>query len=359
VTVGGLARPALETPLRPGAPRRLSAWLRSHEEGLWRWSARLAAYLPLAALAFTVTVLAIKAWPAMRVNGWSFISRSGWNPGGGGYAGTVTTHGVLHPANSDFGAWPLIAGTLQTSAIAVVLALPVSVGAAFALTQGLPRWLSRPLAFSIEALAGIPSVIIGLWGALTLGPYLAHDVYPVIADHMPDVPVLSYFRNPVGQGDGLLTSGIVLALMIVPIIAATTRDLFEQVPFLPKEGAESLGMTDWEVARRVTVPWVRSGIIGATVLGLGRALGETIAVAMISGSALGAVSPNIYGTMTTIAATIVNELDSAGTDATGFFTSTLAEAALILAVISIAVNLAARIVVQRSGRLSAPVGRGV
>ncbi len=147
----------------------------------------------------------------------------------------------------------------------------------------MPKWISRPLGFTIEILAGIPSVVIGLWGILTFGPWLAKHVYPVIANNMPDVPVLRYFRSPVGTGEGLLSAGIVLALMIVPIIASTTRDLFLQVPPLPKEGASALGMTDWEVANKVTLPWVRSGIIGATVLGLGRALGETIAIAMIGG----------------------------------------------------------------------------
>ncbi len=174
---------------------------------------------------------------------------------------------------------------------------------------------------------------------------------------MPDVPILRYFRNPVGTGEGLLTSGLVLAIMIIPIITSTARDLFFQVPPLPKEGAEALGMTDFEVARKVTLPWVRSGIIGATVLGLGRALGETIAIAMISGSIL-KVASNIYGPMTTIAATIVDQLDSAQTDATGFAVATLAEAALVLAVISVVVNSLARVIVNRSGKLGPPLGRG-
>jgi len=139
---------------------------------------------------------------------------------------------------SSFGAWPLILGTIQTSAVAVVIALPISIGAAFALTERLPRWVSQPLGFAVELLAGFPSVIIGLWGILTFGPFLARHVYPHIADHMPDVPVLRYFRNPVGHGEGLLTAGIVLALMIVPIITATTRDLFGQIPPCPRRAAK-------------------------------------------------------------------------------------------------------------------------
>jgi phosphate transport system permease protein len=145
--------------------------------------------------------------------------------------------------------------------------------------------------------------------------------------------------------------------MIVPIIASTTRDLFLQVPALPKEGADALGMTQWEVARKVSIPWVRSGIIGATVLGLGRALGETIAVALIGGSALH-LADNAYLPFGTIASTILEQLDSALSDATGFAVATLAELALVLAVISVGVNLAARLIISRSGRLGPPVGRG-
>ena len=152
-----------------------------------------------------------------------------------------------------------------------------------------------------------------------------------------------------------MSAGIVLALMIVPIIASTTRDLFQQVPPLPKEGASALGMTDWEVANKVTLPWVRSGIIGATVLGLGRALGETIAVAMIGGAVLH-IPPTAYLPFTTVAATILTQLDGALTDGTGFAVATLAELALVLAVISVGVNLLARLIINRTSRTGAPVG---
>ncbi|HVB52551.1 MAG TPA: phosphate ABC transporter permease subunit PstC [Acidimicrobiales bacterium] len=342
---------------RTSGLRRVGRLLRGSEENLWRWSTRVASLIPLVGLVFVLTVLAIKAFPAIKVNGAGFLSRSTWSPGST-YGAPIRTDGVLHPVGSSYGAWPLIAGTLQTSVIALIVALPISLGTAFALTERLPQWLSRPLSFFVEILAGIPSVIIGLWGVLTLGPFLADHVYPFISNNTPNVPVLRYFKGNVGYGEGLLTSGLVLGLMIVPIIASTARDLFMQVPPLPKEGAEALGMTEAEVARRVTIPWVRSGLIGATVLGLGRALGETIAVAMISGSILGTVSPNVYGTMTTIAATIVSQLDSAATDGTGFAVATLAEAGLVLAVISVVVNVLARVIVNRTSRHVAPVGRG-
>ena len=195
--------------------RHVVSFGRSNEPLAWKWSGWAAAAVPLLALTFTLIVLLVKAWPSIRVNGGFFVTGTAWKPGNT-YGATVHTHGVAHPLGSSYGAWPLIVGTLQTSGIAVFLALPISLGAAFALTEQLPSWLSRPLAFAVEILAGVPSVIIGLWGVLTLGPYLAQHVYPVIADHMPDVPVLRYFRNPVGHGEGLATSGIVLALMIIP-----------------------------------------------------------------------------------------------------------------------------------------------
>jgi phosphate transport system permease protein len=353
--VGGPAGQLPATPQaarRTGPVRRAAEAIRGHEETGWR----IAVLVPLAALVFAITVLAIKAYPAIKYNGFGFLTRRTWNAGGSSaYAQPVYTNGVEHPASVSYGAWALIVGTVQTSFIAVLLALPISIGAAFALTERLPRWIARPLGFAVELLAGIPSVIFGLWGILTLGPFLAKHVYPIVADHMPDVPVLRYFRQPVGSGEGLLTAGIVLALMIVPIITATTRDLFLQVPPLPKEGATALGMTDSEVARRVTLPWVRSGIIGATVLGLGRALGETIAVAMISGSII-TIASNVYSPMTTIAATIVSQLDGAETDGTGFAVATLAEVALVLAVISVVVNITARIIITHTSRLGAPLG---
>ncbi len=338
-------------------PRRAADWARTNEEHAWRWSARVAVVLPLAALVFAVAILAHKAWPAIRVNGWSFLYGKNWTYGSA-YGQTVTTNGVAHPQGAEFGAWPIILGTIQSSIIAIVVAVPLSIGAAFALTERLPGWISRPLGFAIEILAGIPSVVIGLWGLLTFGPWLASHIYPTlasIAGHLPDVWPFNYFRSPVGTGQGLLTAGLVLGMMIIPIIASTTRDLFLQVPPLPKEGGEALGMTNWEVANRITLPWVRSGIIGASVLGLGRALGETIAVALVGGASLH-IAPNIYQPFGTIAATILTQLEGALTDGTGFAVATLAELALVLAVISVAVNLVARWIVSRTSRVGAPVG---
>ena len=217
--------------------------------------------------------LAVKAFPAIKYNGVGFLFRDTWRPGNT-YANPVKTNGVLHPLGASYGAWPLIVGTVESSAIAVAFAVPISVVAALAVVEKLPRRLSNAFGLFLEVLAGIPSVVFGLWGFVTFGPIIAHDVAPLFADHLPDVPVLDFFRGDTGSGEGLLTASLVLAIMIVPIVAATTRDLLRQVPRLPKEGALALGMNDWEVARKVSLPWVRAGIIGASVLGLARALGR-------------------------------------------------------------------------------------
>lgn len=316
------------------------------------------AVVPLLALVFVLATLLLEALPAVRVNGLHFFTATEWNPGNT-YGDAVVTRGVRHPVGAYYGALPLIVGTLATSAIALVIAVPVSIGAALVIVERLPKRLASAIGMVLELLAGIPSVIVGLWGAMTFGPFIAHYVAPVIARNAPDVPVLSYLRGNTGNGEGLLVSGLVLAVMVIPIIASTTRDLIRQVPVLPREGAVALGMTDWECARRVTLPWVSSGIVGAVVLGLGRALGETMAVAMVSGAVLGAIPANIYATMTTIAATVVSQLDSAMTDFTDFAVKTLAEVSLVLMVITLLTNVAARAMVRRVSGTALPVGRGV
>lgn len=342
-----------------GPPATGGGWrARLSGERLIRPGLGALALVPLVALVLLVFALVVKAWPAIRYNGLGFFVHSQWRPGSF-YANPVTTNGVTHPVAVSYGALPLITGTLEASLVAMVLAVPVGIATALIVVEKLPPRLSSSIGFCLEVLAGVPSVVYGLWGALTLGPFLAHHVSPIVADHMPDVPVLNFFRGSTGSGEGLFTSGVVLAIMILPIIAATTRDLVRQVPRQTVEGAVALGMTDSEATRAVTLPWVRSGVIGASILGLGRALGETMAIAMVSGTVLGANARNFYDTMTTIAATIVSQLDSAFTDGTGFAVETMAELALILLVITLVVNVLARLLVRRVSGAALPVGRGV
>jgi phosphate transport system permease protein len=318
----------------------------------------LAALAPLVALVLVTVALFHQADPVLSFNGLGFFSHVAWRPGNF-YANPVSTGGVSHPPGASYGALPLILGTLESSAIALVLAVPISLGTALVVAYKLPPAIARSVNVVLEVLAGVPSVVIGLWGALTFGPFLARDLYPWISRHVPDVSFLTFFRGPTGAGEGLLTSGIVLGVMIIPIIGATTGVLLRQVPVEPIEGAVALGMTDSEAVRAVSLRWVRSGVIGAAILGLGRALGETMAVAMVSGTVLGAVPHSIYQTITTIAATIVSQLDSALTDASGFALATLAEVGLVLVGITLLVNVAARWLVSRVAGTAVPVGRGI
>jgi phosphate transport system permease protein len=339
---GGAGIPPLR---RPGAVPR--AWLRNG--GVFRWLGLGGAVVPVLMLAFVLVTLILKATPALRYSGWHFFTGTVWNFGFE-YGKPVTSDGLTHLPGEEFGALPEILGTLATSAIALIIAVPVSIGAALAIVERLPRRVASVVGAFLELLAGIPSVLVGLWGALTFGPFIAHDISPII------IKVLPFLGTVAGNGEGLLTSGLVLAVMIIPIIASTTRDLIRGVPILPREGALALGMSDAECARRVTLPWVGAGIIGAIVLGLGRALGETIAVAMTCGVALGSLPSNLYGAMITIAANIVNNLDTAILDKMDI--SAFAALALVLMVITLACNLIAKLLVRRSGT-ALPVGRGL
>jgi phosphate transport system permease protein len=335
--------------------RRLGAGPRG-SGGVIRWLGGVGAFVPLLALTLILLVLVLRAIPAIQFSGFKFFTGTIWNFGAQ-YGTPVKSEGILHEPGEIFGALPEILGTLVTSAIALIIAVPVAIGAAMVIVERLPRRVTTYVGLFLELLAGIPSVIVGLWGALTFGPFIAHHVAPVLADTLGKIPGLShFFGGDTGNGQGLLTSGLVLAVMVIPIIAATARDLIRGVPLLPREGAVALGMSDWETARRVTLPWVGAGLIGAAVLGLARALGETIAVAMVCGVALGSLPTNLYGAMTTIAANIVQNIDTAILDPLDI--RAFAELALVLMVITLATNVAARVLVRRVSGTALPVGRG-
>jgi phosphate transport system permease protein len=349
VPSGGAGNPPLR---RPGGALR--NFVRSG--GLIRWLGRGGAVVPVLMLGFVLITLVLQAIPAIRFTGWHVFTGKTWNFGAQ-YGAPVTSDGVTHLAGEEFGALPEILGTLVTAAIALIIAVPVSIGAALVIVERLPRRLASVVGGFIELLAGIPSVIVGLWGALTFGPFIAHHISPLIIRWVPNWPGLSFFHGDPGSGEGLLTSGLILAIMVIPIVAATSRDLIRGVPLLPREGAIALGMSDSQAARRVTLPWIGAGLIGAAVLGLGRALGETIAVAMVCGVALGTLPTNLYGAMITIAANIVQNLDTAITDRMDV--SAFAYLALILMVITLAANVVARLMVRRVSGTALPVGRGL
>ena len=344
VPEGGAAQP----PPRP-ADSAFRRWIRSGS--IVRWLGFGGAWVPTLMLAFILVILFTKAWPAIQINGWDFFTKSVWHTGNQ-YGKSVTSHGITYVEGQQYGAVPQIVGTLETSAIALIIAVPVSIGAALVVVERLPRRLASFIGGFLEMLAGIPSVVIGLWGVLTFGPFIAKYIAPALT-HIP----IPFFQGDVGHGEGLLVSGLILAIMIVPIVASTSRDLIRGVPILPREGAIALGMSDAETARKVTLPWVGAGLIGAVVLGLARALGETIAVAMVCGVALGTVATNLYAAMITIAANIVQNLDTVITDQLGV--RTYAELALVLLIITLATNVVARLMVKRVSGTALPVGRGL
>jgi phosphate transport system permease protein len=325
------------------------SWVKSG--GFIRWLGFGGAWIPTLMLAIILVILFTKAWPAIQINGWGFFTKSVWETGNQ-YGKTVSSHGITYISGQEYGALPQIIGTLETSLIALIIAVPVSIGAALVVVERLPRRLASVIGGFLELLAGIPSVVIGLWGVLTFGPFIAKYIAPILT-HIP----IPFFQGDVGHGEGLLVSGLVLSIMIIPIVASTSRDLIRGVPILPREGALALGMSDSETARKVTLPWVGAGLIGAVVLGLARALGETIAVAMVCGVALGQVATNLYAAMITIAANIVQNLDTVITDQLGV--RTYAELALVLMIITLMTNVVARLMVKRVSGTALPVGRGL
>jgi phosphate transport system permease protein len=320
-----------------------------------RYFCTAAAFVPIGLLLVLALVMLTSAWPAILYSGTNFLTGTVF-AFGNLYGGSPTVHnGISAPHNAVYGAAPMIVGTLLTSLIALVVAIPVSVGGVLMLVERVPRRLQGSLSIFLELLAGIPSVVYGLWGIIIFGPLMATYVSPVLVRTLGFIPA---FRGPVGSGQGLLVAGLILAIMVIPVIAATTRDLLRTVPILHKEGALALGMTYYETVKVVTIPFIRNGIVAASLLGWARALGETMAVLMVSGNALNIFPYNIYAPTATIAATIAAILDGALTDATGMAVHALAEAGLILLVISLLTNYVARTIVRRTSGAALPVGRG-
>lgn len=283
-------------------------------------------------LAVMLVVLGQGAWPTFAAFGLRFFTGRSWDP-----------------VTDQFGALPFIYGTLVTSALAILLALPVSVGLALLLNEVRAGWLRNPLTVLVDLLAAIPSVIYGLWGLFVMAPALNEHLDPVLGATLGRIPGIGVLFQPTPSVGNVLNAGIILAIMIIPIITAVSREVIATVPSDLKEAALALGATRYESIRMAVLPYAQSGIVGATMLGLGRALGETIAVAMLIGNGLG-ISSSLLAPGYTIPAVIANEFREAGS--TGLHRSSLLALAIILVAIALLLAAGSRLLVQRTGRVA-------
>jgi phosphate transport system permease protein len=289
----------------------------------------ISAITVLVILAGVMISLVHGSLPAWRAFGFEFFTSQSWNP-----------------VTEKFGALPAIYGTVLTSTIAMLIGVPISLGIAIFLTEICPERLRRTIGVAIELLAGIPSIIYGIWGLFIFAPFFQTHFQPALIDMFGNVPVLNQLFAGPPYGIGLLTAGLILAIMVLPFITSITREVFETVPPVLKEAAYGIGCTRWEVIRRVVIPYTRVGIIGGVMLGLGRALGETMAVTFVIGNAH-RIMPSIMAPGTTISATIANEF----TEATGdLYTASLVALGLILFFITFIVLAAARLLLMRLER---------
>src|SRR5712672_3120223 len=298
-------------------------------EMVFRHLTRAAAILVLIILSGVIIALFSGALPALREFGLGFLTEQRWNP-----------------VTEKFGALAPIYGTVVTSFIAMAIAVPLGLLITLFLTELCPMWLRRPIGIAIELLAGIPSIIYGIWGLFVFAPFLQRTLQPALIDTFADVPILSTLFAGPPYGIGILTAGLILAIMALPLITSISREVFEAVPPVLKEAAYGVGCTTWEVVRYVVLPFARVGVIGGVMLGLGRALGETMAVTFVIGNAH-RISASILAPGTTISATIANEFTEAVGD---LYTSSLIALGLILFVITFIVLAIARIMLMRIER---------
>ncbi len=291
---------------------------------------RATAVLTLLMLGGIIVSLFYGSWPSLQKFGLSFLWTSDWNP-----------------PMEKFGALIPIYGTLVTSIIALVIAVPVSFGIALFLTELSPIWLRRPLGTAIELLAAIPSIVYGMWGLLFFAPIFSKYVQPFLAATLGNVPVLGELFQGAPLGIGILSAGIILAVMVIPFIASVMRDVFEVTPPMLKESAYGLGATTYEVVWSVVLPYTKAGVIGGIMLGLGRALGETMAVTFVIGNTNFLNSVSLFAPGNSIASALANEFAEA--DA-GLHTAALIELGLILFLITFLVLAASKILLLRLAR---------
>lgn len=398
--------------LTPGPPPTLRARRRERKTAIGQAVAQaltaVFGSVPAALLVFILVVMALTAVPAIVFSGTGFFGTY-FSPGNYYLAPTIH-NGIAAPHGAAYGFLPEMLGTLVTSAIAIGLAVPIAVGAVLMLTEWVPRWAQGGVGLLLELLAGVPSVVFGLWGVLTFGPFMLSTVSPALTSIVGGFPwffpwlpqgmawallgttaaaliviqvstrgprrrslrrlaillvficlwgaVAPWFTGSVNTAGGVLTASLVLALMVVPIIAATTRELVRRVPVLAKEGSLALGMTTHETARVVTLPYISTGVTATAFLGWGRAIGETIAMFFIIGNIFTGIPLNIYHSGATLSSLIAGTLDAvlqAKTDVSALFA-----AGLFLLVISLLSNFGGRLIIRRvAGGQALPVGRGV
>jgi len=298
-------------------------------DATFRQVTRAAALGVLLLLSGVMISLVAGSLPALRTFGLGFLTTERWNP-----------------VTEKFGALAPIYGTLVTSFIALLIAVPVGLMIAFFLTELCPPWLRRPIGIAIELLAGVPSIIYGIWGLFVFAPFLQQTLQPFLINTLGNVPGIGKLFSGPPYGIGILTAGLILAIMVLPFVTAISRDVFEAVPGVLKEAAYGIGCTTWEVVRHVVLPYARVGVIGGVMLGLGRALGETMAVTFVIGNAH-RISASVLAPGTTISATIANEFTEAVGD---LYTSSLIALGLILFVITFIVLAAARYLLMRIER---------
>jgi phosphate transport system permease protein len=294
---------------------------------IFGWLARGAALLTLALLLGILASLVAGAWPSIQRYGLSFLVRSVWDP-----------------VQNDYGGLVMIFGTVVTSLIALVIAVPVSFGIALFLTELSPAWLKRPLGTTIELLAAVPSIVYGMWGLMVFGPILSAWVQQPLQSLLGGVPYLGALVSGPPVGIGLLSAGIILAIMIIPFIASVMRDVFEVTPGQLKESAYGLGATTWEVVWKVVLPYTKTGVLGGIMLGLGRALGETMAVTFVIGNANQLRSLSMFEAANSITSALANEFAEAGE---GLHRASLIYLGLVLFVITFIVLALSKLLLAR------------
>ena len=294
---------------------------------LFGWLAKGAALLTLALLIGILGSLVVGAWPAIAKYGLGFLTSTTWDP-----------------VQNEYGGLVMIYGTLATSIIALLIAVPVSFGIALFLTELSPSWLKRPLGTAIELLAAVPSIVYGMWGLMVFAPILAKYVQQPLQAVFSGVPLLGAFVSGPPVGIGILSAGIILAIMIIPFIASVMRDVFEVTPVLLKESAYGLGATTWEVISKVVLPYTKTGVIGGIMLGLGRALGETMAVTFVIGNMNQLNSLSLFEAANSITSALANEFAEASV---GLHQASLIYLGLVLFFITFVVLSCSKLLLNR------------